>query len=98
MRGFMLRDLATPPLEFSNRVQRVSRSGATATAVVSVRGVARIADAEGTFGPRGALHMVETTATVQDRWVQTNGGWQRSFHEKIVPNRIVSVDGRPWPR
>lgn len=98
MRPFVEAELQTPLRSLSLRIQTLEESGAQAAAVTVVRGTATIVDRQGQFGPRGEARVITTTATVRDIWTKTASGWRRKSHEKIVPNQIVEVDGRPYGR
>jgi hypothetical protein len=95
MRGYAAEGLRTRLKSLTNAIVSLDVHGDTATATTRVRGVAAITDAAGRFGAKGAVHDVETTATVRDVWVRAETGWRRKSHDKIEPNRIASVDGKP---
>ena len=93
MRSYAAQGLQTRLKTFSSRILDLEVRGSTAIATTLVRGVAPIADSEGRFGPKGAIHDVETTATVRDVWTRAAGSWRRQSHDKIVANAITAVDG-----
>jgi hypothetical protein len=95
MRDYAAEGLRTPIVSFHSTVQRLDLDGGTAVATTLVTGVARIVDVDGTFGPRGLAHAVETTATVRDVWVRGDESWRRRAHTKIVANRVTAIDGGP---
>ena len=95
MRSEVELSLETRLTSFSNVIKKIDVQGATATATTQVEGAARIVDETGQIGPKGAEHDVVTRATVRDVWVKTADGWRRKSHEKITPNGIASIDGKP---
>ena len=87
--------LATPPSSLSTVIRKLEVTGTTAIATAVVEGTARIVDEAGQYGARGAAHEVVTRATVRDLWVRSPEGWRRKSHEKLTPNGVASVDGKP---
>ena len=97
MRAYAEEGLRTRIVSFHSRVQQLDVNADRATATAIVTGVAHIVDRDGAFGPKGAAHDIETTATVRDGWVRTDH-WRRASHVKIVANRVTAVDGKPMNR
>jgi hypothetical protein len=97
MRRFLEAELQTPLQALSSQIQTIEVNADLATTITVVRGTARVVDHAGQFGPRGEVRELTTTATVRDIWTRTPSGWRRKSHEKIIPNRVVAVDGKPRP-
>ena len=93
-RTYAVGDLRTPLKSFSNQIQNFEVEGPKAVVTTIVKGVARVTDNGGRFGPKRVDHDVETTATVRDVWVRTSDGWRRQAHTKIGANRITAIDGK----
>jgi hypothetical protein len=95
MRTYAAEGLRTRLKSMTNEIIALDVQDAEATATTRVRGVASITDSEGRFGVKGAMHDVETTATVRDVWVRTAAGWRRRSHDKTVANQVTAIDGKP---
>jgi hypothetical protein len=94
MRPYAEQGLRTRLKSFGSEIASLVVQGNMATTTAVVRGVAAVADAQGQFGPKGAVHDIETTATVRDVWVKADDRWRRRSHDKIINNRVTSVDGK----
>jgi hypothetical protein len=95
MRGYANEGLRTGLKSFRSEITSLQVQGSVATTTALVRGVAVVKDEQGQFGAKGAVHEIETTATVRDVWVKSNTEWRRRSHDKIVNNHVTSVDGKP---
>jgi hypothetical protein len=95
MRRYAAEGLGTRLKSLRTDIEQLVLAAETLEVVAVVRGVAVLDDRDGRFGARGSSHEVETTATVRDTWTKSAGRWKRKSHIKIVPNRIVAVDGKP---
>ena len=95
MREEVERGLETRMTAFSSVIRKIDVSATTATATTQIESTARMVDSAGQFGPKGAAHDIVTRATVRDVWVKSADGWRRKSHEKITPNGVASVDGKP---
>lgn len=95
MRSEVEAGLVTPLSALSSVIRKIEVTGTTAIATTVVEGTARIVDEAGQYGARGAAHDVVTRATVRDVWVKSPDGWRRKSHEKLTPNGVASVDGKP---
>jgi len=95
MRGDVEAGLRTRLVGFKTTLESLDVKDDVAIATATVRGTARVTDERGDFGARGAAHDIVTTAKVRDVWVRAVDGWRRKSHEKIEPNRITEVDGKP---
>ena len=100
MRPSVIAGLQTGITSMTTRIEKieVDAQSNTVIATTQVQGVARLVDHDGRFGRVGAEHDIETTATVKDTWVKTTAQWRRKAHEKIAPNAITAVDGKPLRR
>ena len=55
----------------------------------------QVSDDEGELGTAGEFHSAISGALIRDTWVNTDEGWRRTRHEKILPQATLSVDGKP---
>jgi hypothetical protein len=53
-------------------------------------------DSDGDFGPKDAKHRLMRGTLVRDIFQDTDKGWRRIRHDKLVPNdTVLAVDGKP---
>ncbi|MFN0103358.1 MAG: hypothetical protein ACKV2U_14875 [Bryobacteraceae bacterium] len=88
--------LALPPERRTPRMEIlwIDSSAAATIVVLWVYNPMEIPDNEGRYGPRGEKRNVLLGSLVRDTFARTDLGWRRIRHEKIIPNQILTVDGR----
>ncbi|HXJ38187.1 MAG TPA: hypothetical protein VNH18_02850 [Bryobacteraceae bacterium] len=51
-------------------------------------------DREGEYGPKGARHHLTRGTLIRDVFVNSDAGWRRIRHDKLLPNStVLAVDG-----
>ena len=53
-------------------------------------------DSDGAYGPKGANHRLMRGTLIRDIFLNTDAGWRRVRHDKLLPNdTVLAVDGAP---